>query len=337
MSVGQLYMELCQQEAAKHSPHMRPMWMGNNDVRNDDFDGVRLPNVPHGMNDLQDYTVCCVMSALNPPERHRAFFQEMCGMTERQIRRAILSQTSYQALGRGALRNLERDDLFLLIVPDRDTAEDIARYYPGCRIEKLAIDCDMPQPKGRPVKYESSVAKRDAHRIQKSASMRRSRWKTKNLKTDVWTIYPISKGSMSTPCYPDSAGFYVSIWNSRATRPRPAELWEVETYRHLWNQASNTTTEFFSELRHRFETKVYDDKFENWLFSPTLFDLSRKPDQGHCLGNVVIVKGIVLDIDGTDMTSDIIASALAPYEMVIYSSFNHCPEDPSYRVVIPTT
>ena len=258
-------------------------------------------------------------------------------MTEREIRRAILSQTAYQALGRGALRNLERDDLFLLIVPDKDTADDIASYYPGCRIEKLVGEYDMPQSKGRPSKYDTNEAKREAHRIQKTASMRRSRWKEKSLKSDMWTNYPISIGSMSTPCNPDSAGFYVSIWDSRATRPRPTELWDVDTYRHLWQQSTCTTTEFFVQLSQRFDTKIYDDKFDNWLFSPALFDLSRNPDHGHCLENVVAVKGVVLDIDGTDMTPDIIADILAPYEMAIYSSFNHCPGDASYRVLIPTT
>jgi hypothetical protein len=44
-----VYMELCQQEAAKHS-RIAPLWIGNNDIRSDEFDGERLKNVPHGMN-----------------------------------------------------------------------------------------------------------------------------------------------------------------------------------------------------------------------------------------------------------------------------------------------
>jgi hypothetical protein len=337
ITVGQLYMDLCQQEAAKHSPDSQPMWICNNDVSDDAFNGVRLPNVPHGMNDLQSHTVCCVMSALNPPERHRVFLQELCGMTEREIRRAILAQTAYQALGRGALRAIDQNGDFLLILPDKDSAEDIAEYYPGCRIEKLLPDLVMPEGKGRPTKYDTKEAKHEARRLQKAASMRRSRWKIKNVQFEEWTLCAISKASLSTPRLSDSAGFFNSVWHNRATRPRPTVLWEIEADRHLWQQSTPTTTEFFAQLRHRFETSVYDDKFDNWLFSPALFDLSRNSGKGHCLENVVGVQGVVLDIDHTDMTPDIIADALAPYELVIYSSFNHTPDDPSYRVVIPTT
>ena len=35
------YMYLCQQEAAKHSK-LPPLWIGNNDIRGDEFEGERL-------------------------------------------------------------------------------------------------------------------------------------------------------------------------------------------------------------------------------------------------------------------------------------------------------
>jgi hypothetical protein len=95
--------------------------------------------------------------------------------------------------------------------------------------------------------------------------------------------------------------------------------------------------DFLAKLRHLFDTKLYDDKFDNWLFSPALFDLSRNPNMGHCLENVVVVQGVLLDIDHTDMTPDVIAHILSPYEVVIYSSFNHSPDDRSYCAVIPTS
>ena len=72
------------------------------------------------------------------------------------MRRALLSQTAYQSCGRGILRDPDSTGIFLLIVPDRDTAEDIASYYPGCRIEKLISDIEEPKI-GRPSKYGSDV------------------------------------------------------------------------------------------------------------------------------------------------------------------------------------
>jgi hypothetical protein len=146
-----VYMDLCQQEAAKHSK-LPPLWIGNNDIRGDEFEGERLKNVPHGMNGYKTHDVCCIFSALNPPQAHRKFLQDLCGMTEREVRRALLSQTAYQSCGRGILRDPDSTGVFLLIVPDRDTAEDIASYYPGCQIEKLVSDIEEPKI-GRPSKY----------------------------------------------------------------------------------------------------------------------------------------------------------------------------------------
>jgi hypothetical protein len=167
------YMDLCQQEATRHSP-VPPLWIGNNDVCDDDFNGKRLKNIPHGMNDLTAHEVCCIFSALNPPQAHRKFLQTMCGMTEREIRRALLSQTAYQACGRGILRDPNSIGIFLLMVPDRDTAEDIARYYPGCRIEKLISDIEEPET-GRPSKYQSDDERAAAKREQNRLSQRRRR------------------------------------------------------------------------------------------------------------------------------------------------------------------
>ena len=168
-----VYMGLCQQEAANHSK-LAALWIGNNDIRSDEFDGQRLKNVPHGMNSYMTHEVCCIFSALNPPRAHRKLLQDLCGMTEREVRRALLSQTAYQSCGRGILRQIDSTGIFLLIVPDRDTAEDIATYYPGCRIEKLLGDMEEPKI-GRPSKYGSDVERETAKREQNRLSQRRVR------------------------------------------------------------------------------------------------------------------------------------------------------------------
>ena len=103
--------------------------------------------------------------------------QDLCGMTEREVRRALLSQTAYQSCGRGILRDPDSTGVFLLIVPDRDTAEDIASYYPGCLIEKLVSDIEEPKI-GRPSKYASDVERVAAKREQNRLSQRRVRRKS---------------------------------------------------------------------------------------------------------------------------------------------------------------
>ena len=98
-------------------------------------------------------------------------------MTEREVRRALLSQTAYQSCGRGILRDPDSTGVFLLIVPDRDTAEDIASYYPGCRIEKLVSDIEEPKT-GRPSKYRSDAERDAAKKEQNRLSQRRVRRKS---------------------------------------------------------------------------------------------------------------------------------------------------------------
>ena len=56
------------------------------------------------MNSYMLHEVCCIFSALNPPQAHRKFLQDLCGMAEREVRRALLSQTAYQSC-RGILRD----------------------------------------------------------------------------------------------------------------------------------------------------------------------------------------------------------------------------------------
>ncbi len=89
------------------------------------------------MNNYQDYDCFVILSALIPPPNHGKFLTAMTGMTERQIRRAILSQVAYQGMSRGVLRDPESDKQMLVIVPDEDTSDDLASYYPGCEEQLL--------------------------------------------------------------------------------------------------------------------------------------------------------------------------------------------------------
>ena len=98
---------------------------------------MRLPNVPHGCNQFQDYHRCAILSALNPTPAHGEYLKAMVKVTARQIRRALLSETSYQAMGRGSIRNPDATEDYVIIVPDRMTADDVAKLYPGATISLL--------------------------------------------------------------------------------------------------------------------------------------------------------------------------------------------------------
>src|SRR4051812_10170511 len=82
------------------------LWTGNNDVSDSALPGTRLSNRPHGLNQFQGYNQCAIVSALNATRAHDKFLLDMFGITREQRRTAMLSQLAYQALGRGAMRNM---------------------------------------------------------------------------------------------------------------------------------------------------------------------------------------------------------------------------------------
>lgn len=347
VSIGEVYMELCQSEAAKHSG-VAPLWIANRDVHDDEFEGRRLKNVPHGLNSCKEYEVCCVFSALYPPQAHRVFLQEMCGMTEREVRRAILSQTAYQACGRGILRVIDKTGVFLLIVPDIDTANDVAACYPGARIERLECGFEIPQV-GRPPKYGSDMERNAARKEQNRIHQQRYRVSKKSLNhivsADIGQT-PDQRRSDIAHCLTDWAevapglnatgGFALSYWLSKYDNVGQGHTTFI------------STDEFLTELQSRSQiTRI--NKEANMLMSPTIFaDPLRLPDWLTALGcsiegpvrtkdRAICCRGFLLDIENGDMTQEDFAEVFPDLEFLVYSSWSHSPRAPRYRIGIPST
>jgi hypothetical protein len=340
-----VYMDLCQQEAARHSK-LPPLWIGNNDIRGDEFEGERLKNVPHGMNRYKKHDVCCIFSALNPPQAHRRFLQDLCGMTEREVRRALLSQTAYQSCGRGILRDPDSTGVFLLIVPDRDTAEDIASYYPGCRIEKLVTDIEEPKL-GRPSKYASNEERNAAKREQNRLSQRRVRKKSlypgdssdggrtpDQIRRTL--VHVLNEWADATPDTAGTSAFARSDWLSKSDRI--GQGYTMFT----------PTGDLLAEMKRRQEVvRVCKDAAS--LMSPTIFDKPLQlPDHLGAIGitiessvrtkeNTLACRGFFLDIENGDMTPEDFAEAFPDLELFACSSWSHTPGAPHYRIAIPST
>ena len=125
MALGDLLIHQIRQKFGDY-PYL---WIANKDEAEDALEGKKLPNVPHGLDDFQGYHRCAVLSALLPTKAHGRFLARVANIAEREVRKALLSQVAYQALGRGSLRNPGATEQFILIVPDWDTAEDVAALY----------------------------------------------------------------------------------------------------------------------------------------------------------------------------------------------------------------
>jgi hypothetical protein len=180
--------------------------------------GLRLPNVPHGCNQFQDYHRCAILSALNPTPAHGEYLKSMVKVTVRQIRRALLSEAAYQAMGRGSIRKPDATEDYVVIVPDRMTADDIAKLYPGATISLLMGYDPIPPLKektGRPRSHDS-----DADRL------RDWRMKRKYLKIGI-SVSPDqpaeSRASVIPPCSPlivaETACAYSMFTSVKAQKP----------------------------------------------------------------------------------------------------------------------
>ena len=298
------------------------------------------------MNNLQDHDVCCIMSALNPPQAHRVFLQEMCGMTEREIRRAILSQTAYQSCGRGILRNPDSTGVFLLIVPDRDTAEDIARYYPGCQIEGLITEYKVPRGRGRPPIYKSGAARDNARREQNRLHSRRVRNKSLNIELSAYAgqtpdeartsaVHILNDWAEIAPQRNNIGGFSYSEWANTQDKDG------------LGDTMFQPMPDFIDELRRR-QAITHKAKEANTLLSPAIFAHDMLPDNMIAAGielnvtarakdNAVACRGFMLDLENGDMAPDDFANLFPEMEFVAYSSWSHTPTAPRYRIAIPST
>jgi hypothetical protein len=297
------------------------------------------------MNSYMRHEVCCIFSALNPPQAHRKFLQDLCGMTEREVRRALLSQTAYQSC-RGILRDPDSTGIFLLIVPDRDTADDIASYYPGCRVEKLASDIEEPEV-GRPPKYGSEMERLAARREQNRRSQRRVRQKS---------LYSVNSSDIGrTPdevrqnlvhvlngwaeLAPDTTGvgaFARSLWLS--TTDRTGQGYTIHV----------PTADLIADLQRRQRIERVC-KEATTLICPTIFqEPLQLPDHLTAIGisiessgrtkdDALGCRGFLFDIENGEMTPEDFAEVFPDLEFFAYSSWSHTPETPRYRICIPST
>ena len=352
ISVGNMYDALCADAAMEHDPSGRHMFVTNKDNDDLEFIGNQLPNIPHGMNDQKDRAVCAIFSALNVQPAHEAFLLNMLQITERELRRAKISQMVYQAAFRGVLRIQESDEKFLILVPDSSIADDIASlaHCAGCHVEPLTTPYEVPQvvlkSPGRPSPYASEEDRKAAKREQNRRSIAKKR-EIERMCTEN-TIRECDLELLPTPPQPPtpvhqssaSSTFLISKWDSQTASPVPswaADIWQMENYRHFGGNWRFTTQEFFDYLEECATGHVFTSKKDNQLIMPSVFDLSRDPDHGHSYSNLVTSQGLILDFDHTDATPDEIADVLAPYPCVIYSSWSHRHDDCSYRACIPTS
>ena len=76
----------------------------------------------------------------------------------------------------------------------------------------------------------------------------------------------------------------------------------------------------------------------NCLFSPAIFNPNLAKDTKRGRANIVYLRNVVLDFENGDLLPEELAVDIFPgLRMVVTNTFNHTPDRPRYRAIIPTT
>ncbi|MFP5515041.1 MAG: DEAD/DEAH box helicase family protein [Alphaproteobacteria bacterium] len=333
------------------------LYVGNKDrmdhlrVAFKDLDAVELPHSPYGFNKYQGRHVAAVLPALNPAPHVYGYLWRY-GIDSDDVRAWIYRQWVYQAANRTSLRNPDATATATVIVADHDTAEWLAKLYPGCTVDSLGIDIDteaQAEGKARPGRPCTGNALSPAER------QRRRRERIAGAMLDQKQVNPKAKAGESAVTnistrYSNNGDSGLAgaagldepvVWYQpgEAVPTHGMDSVELSLYGSIYSTDRNVirvaNAEYFiAELRSLHRVVVDAKHRDNVLLNTTVFDPTLSPDTARGLANIVYIWGIWLDIDDGEMPPDFIPRHILPTtRMVVYNSHSG---GNSYRVFIPT-
>jgi hypothetical protein len=320
------------------------VWHGNKSITGNPFGkhADRLPNKPHGLNTFANVDNAVFLSSLNPPTDHFHFLKTR-GLDGEEVKRAIYCSAGYQSVMRISTRDLDNHQPKLVLVPDRPLAEYLHHQFPDSKIEKIDVGIiDEPKRIGRPRKYSSNREKAayqrqraNERKIQilreqlrlNSQDMERRRGcddgerekETGESRYEI-CIKPYSTFDTLLPPNRLTCSFFQSIHSPTALAI-----------------ASCETDDDLVEMLRRFHEFRSPTKESNYLFSPAIFDLNRAKETKRGRANIAYLRNVVLDFENGELRPEELADIFPGLRMVVTNTFNHAPDRPRFRVIIPTS
>lgn len=132
---------------AEHLMSNKQFIYASNNSDNGMKTGIRLSNICHGINEYSSVHNAVFLSALNSNGPSFSFMKTQ-GISPQALTEAQFFQTLYQFIMRTSLRNPNNKAFKTVVVMDRRSAEYLAGYFPGCKIE--AVD-GMQSPEKKKV------------------------------------------------------------------------------------------------------------------------------------------------------------------------------------------
>ncbi|WP_043344296.1 DEAD/DEAH box helicase family protein [Belnapia moabensis] len=264
------------------------------EVRVDLPGGTQVSSVCHGLNTYADIHNCVFLSALKFTGDRYKCLEAM-DVSRDELDRAHYLQSVYQAVMRTSLRDHTSTNPKHIVVMDRMAADYLASHFPGAAVRKASTPRTKSGDIGRPRKWRDEAARKRAERKQA------------RILTELMALH-------------DEARNCVSVIPSIFSR-------DVLHHEVTSNEV------LMRELRCALNTEI-NDKQQNVLISPALFDTNKGGETSRGLGNVAQVYGIWLDNDGGDLSPEALHDIFPGLWMACFSTYSGGDR---YRVFIPAS
>ena len=304
------------------------LWMGNKSLTKSPFvteNAIRLPNMPHGLNQYSDVHNIVVLSAMNPSPAHFSFLRSR-EVTAEQVRMAIHMNNVYQAVLRSSIRS-QSTDRKKIFVPDYDTACYLASLFPDCKLEQLnghgLIEFKSKTP-GRRKKYQSDAERITQHRKHVRAMKRKAINDIVTLKS-----YHGSPNADLELCNDITNITFISEFVSQHT---VGTLYSGIRSYYPFGYVNQTSNEHFIECLASFHRNIIQSKDDNKLISPALFNPDKYPGKKRGIENIEYLRGIWLDFEEGDLRPNEFPDLFPDLCMVVCNTFRHTPEKPRFRI-----
>lgn len=322
-------------EAALKAINGRPfIYAVNNDYRGRLLDadhGQQIPTISHGLNCYQDYRVIYFSPSLNRSPQHRMMLNRL-GLDDGIIKNSTLHEVAYQALMRTALRDLNSTAVVDCIVPEYETAARLASLFGEAQLKWIGDDrFEKKKPMtGTERNQRSKAKKKRRDRLLPPFDDKNPIENSKENCHEKLALLPEGQNDESNPTRPL---LYAVTFHATKYDTEDGDF-IVDSY---------TPQEFVREMRS-YAKDVVDDKTDNILINPTVFQRVDGSDEGgfRRQANFAQSSLMMLDFDNGMLTIDDFirlfwtqAGRGNKRSFLIFNSFSRSAEQPNrFRVCL---
>ncbi len=274
--------------------------------------GIRIPNMPHGLNKYRHINDIVFLSALNNTPQHFTYLEKAHLVSPEHLRQARYYQYAYQAIMRCSLREPTATEPVNIIVPDMELGNWLAEVFPGSKLHSLPV----PQACKDVVGDSGKARGRPKKEVAFSVNERVQRHRTKQVEIQV------TKNAVYNRLFVDS-----EIELSH----------ELHIFSENIERSCHTDWEDIRLQLQALHKECREKKKDGALMSGAIFDNANDNTKKR-LADVMLINGMWLDIDSGELTPKIFATIFPEIKWLMWNTFSNGDSGKlCYRVLLPTT